>query len=198
MSLTTAVPLVLQDPGFLFWAPLLTAEPAHVAAGSTYDADVWTAAWISMGATENGSKVSSEIQVEPVYAAEFADPLRWSTITRKGSLGFAMLNFTLNNLKRAYNGGTIATVSGTGATLSSSLVGPTPGQEVRAMLGWESLDHTVRFIAYQTLNGGAVEVSNVKQPALAVIPCMFNFEVPSGAPNTPIKWYAAGTARLGT
>jgi hypothetical protein len=197
MSLTQATPLILQDPGFLFWAPLLTTEPTHAAAGSTYDADVWPVAWIPLGATEDGSQFSYQINAEAVYVAEFLDPVRWSTVSRAGSFSFNLANYTLKNLSRAYNGGTFSTVSGTGATLSTKLLPPSPGSEVRAMIGWESLDHTMRIVAYQCLNSGTVASAYKKPPAYAVAPCMFNFEVPPGAPQQPFAAYVAGVGRLG-
>lgn len=196
MPLSTATPLVLTDPGYLFWAPLASAEPTHAALASSYDADTWPVAWISLGATEDGSKLSYETKVEPIKAAEFLDPIRYSTVERSGSISFNCMNYTLNQIKRVFNGGTIATVSGAGVTLSSSYVLPTPGQEVRAMIGWESLDHTMRLICYQTINGGTIESAFKKAPAVAMLPCTFNFEVPTS--GNPIKFYAAGTARLGT
>jgi hypothetical protein len=200
MSLSTATPLILVDPGFLFWAPLLSTEPAYVAAASSYDLDVWPVAWINLGATEDGTKFKYSTKVEAIYVAEFLDPIRQATTERSGSLAFNLANYTLNNVKRVFNGGTIATVSGTGATTSSSYVPPNPGAEIRCMLGWESLDHTMRLIFYQTINSGTVEQAFGKAPAKAVLPCEFVFEVPPGAPNVPWKQYAAGpsTGRLGT
>lgn len=196
MSITTATPLILTDPGFLFWAPLSSSEPPHAALASTYDADVWPVAWISLGATEEGSQFKYATTIEAVEVAEFFDPVRWSTTKREGSFAFNLANYTLQNVKRVFNGGTIATVSGSGVTLSSSYVPPAPGAEVRAMLGWESLDHTTRLICYQTINGGEVESAFAKAPAKAVLPCEFKFEVP--ASGIPWKMYMAGTARLGT
>lgn len=196
MSLATATPVLLTDPGFLFWAPLLSTEPTHAALASTYDLDVWPVAWISLGATEDGSKFKYETTIEAVEVAEFFDPVKWSTTGRQGSFAFNLANYTLNNVKRVFNGGTLATVSGSGVTLSSSYVPPAPGGEVRAMLGWESLDHTTRLIAYQCINGGSVESAFQKAPAKAVLPCEFRFEVP--ASGIPWKMYGAGTARLGT
>lgn len=197
MSLSTATPLILTDPGFLFWAPLLTAEPTHAALASTYDLDVWAAAWIPLGATEDGSELNYETKIEPISVAELFDPVRWSTTERSGSIGFNLASFHLQQIKRVLNGGTIATVSGSGVTLSSSYLPPSPGSEVRCMLGWESLDHTVRMIAYQCINGTTVKMSFKKAPAYAVLPCVFNFEIPPGAPQQPFKLLAAGTARLG-
>lgn len=196
MSLSTATPIILTDPGFLFWAPLASTEPTHAALASSYDADPWPVAWIPLGATEDGSEFNYETKIEAVSVAEFFDPVRWSTTERSGSIGFNLASFDLNQVKRVLNGGTIATVSGTGATLSSSYVPPAPGSEVRCMIGWESLDHTVRLIAYQCINGTTVKMEFKKAPAYAVLPVVFNFEVP--ASGNPFKLYAAGVNRLGT
>jgi hypothetical protein len=197
MSLSTATPLILTDPGFIFTAILASTEPAHVAAASTYDADVWPVAWVNMGATEDGSKFSYKSNVEAISVAEFFDPIRWSTTSREGSFSFNLANYTLHNLRRALNAGTgaVTTVSGTGVTLSSALTPPAPGSELRTMVGWESLDHTLRFIAYQCINGGTIESAYKKAPAFATIPFELNFEVP--ASGIPFKFYGAGTGRLG-
>jgi hypothetical protein len=61
------------------------------------------------------------------------------------------------------------------------------------MLGWESLDSTMRIIVYQGVQGGAIKTSFDKAPKYATIPCEFNFEVP--AAGTPFKFYTAGTTR---
>jgi hypothetical protein len=133
--------------------------------------------------------------VEPITVAELLDPVRIITTGRSGSFSFALANYTLQNLKRVFNGGTVATVSGSGVTLSSSYVPPSPGAEVRAMLGWESLDHTLRLIMYQTINSGAVESSYRKGAEFATLACEFQFETPTS--GIPWKAYGAGTARLG-
>jgi hypothetical protein len=195
MSLTTAVPLILTDPGFLFWAPVLTTEPTHAALASTYDLDVWSASWIPLGATEDGTEFNYETKVEAIQVAEFFDPIKYSTTERSGSIGFNLASFHLNAIKRVLNGGTLATVSGSGATLSSSYVPVVPGAEVRCMIGWESLDHTVRMICYQVINGSTLKLAYKKAPAFATLPVVFNFEIP--ASGIPFKVYAAGTARLG-
>ncbi len=204
MSLVTATPNILTDPGFLFIAPLNSTEPTHAVLTSTYDADAWPAAWINLGATEDGSEFSYETKVEPVSVAEFFDPIRYSTTERSGSIAFNMADVTLKNLSRALNSGigtaaanpaSITTVSGAAATLSSVFTPVAPGSEVRCMIGWESLDHTMRLVAYKCINGGSVKITNKKAPALATLAVNFQFEVPSN--GIPFKLYAAGTVRLG-
>jgi hypothetical protein len=196
MALSYATPLILTDPGYLFWAPLLSAEPTHAALASTYDADTWPIAWIPLGATEDGSKLAYDTKVEPIRVAEFFDPIRYATVERSGSISFMLTNYTLNTIKRVFNGGTLSTVSGAGVTLSSKYLLPTPGAEIRAMIGWESLDHTMRVVMYQAINSGTIEQAFQRAPAKALLPCTFNFEVPTS--GQPIAYYAAGTARLGT
>ena len=189
---TTATPNVLTDPGYLFWAPLGSSEPTNTVAGSKFT-DAWPVAWLSLGATEDGSEFNYEINVEAVRAAEFLDPIKWATTERNGNISFTMVNWTLTNLKYAMNGGTLTLVSGTGATALNSYTPPTPGSEVRAMIGWESLDSTVRLVMYQAINSGTVTSSFKKAPDKAGIAAQFNFEVPSS--GTPWKAYTAGTAR---
>jgi len=195
MPVTLATPTILTDPGYLLWAPLLSTEPTNTVVGSVFT-DTWPGAWINLGATEDGSKFKYESKVEAIMVAEFFDPIRYATTERTGSFAFSTAHYTLNNLKRVFNGGTLATVSGSGTTLLSSYVPPTPGNEVRAMIGWESLDATMRIICYQTLQGGSMETEFKKAPDKAIIPAEFQFEVP--ASGIPYKIYTAGTARVGS
>jgi hypothetical protein len=189
---TTATPNVLVNPGYLFWAPLASTEPTNTVAGSKFT-DSWPVAWISLGATEDGSEFNYETSVEAVRVAEFFDPIQWATTERNGNIGFTLVDWTLANLKRVLNGGTLTVVSGTGATTLSSFTPPAPGSEVRSMIGWESYDSTVRIIMYQTINSGSIASAFKKAPDKAGFACQFNFEVPSG--GQPFKVYTAGTAR---
>lgn len=189
---TTAVPNVLTDPGYLFWAPLASTIPTNTVVGSKFT-DSWPVAWISLGATEDGSQFNYESTVEPIRAAEFFDPIRYSTTDRTGNISFTLVDWTLANLKRVLNGGALTVVSGTGATTLSSFTPPVPGAEVRSMIGWESLSNDVRIIAYQCLNGGNIQSSFRRAPNKAGMACTFNFEKPSA--SEPFIVYTAGTAR---
>lgn len=189
---TTGTPNILKDPGYLFWAPLLSAEPANTVVGSKFT-DAWPGAWLSLGATEDGSEFDYETKIDDISVAEFFDPISYSTVSRKGSFGFNLADYTLANWKRAMNGGSLVVVSGTGTTQLNSFVPPTPGAEVRAMLGWEALDNTMRIIVYQCLQGGAVKTKFAKAPKYSVIPVEFSFEIP--AAGNPFKFYTAGTSR---
>jgi hypothetical protein len=192
---TTAVPNLLQDPGYLFWAPLASTEPTNTVAGSEFT-DSWPVAWISLGATEAGSTFNYSSSIEAVRVAEFFDPIRYATTERSGSISFAMADWTLQNLKRALNGGAVTVVSGTGATTLSKYEPPEPGSEVRCMIGWESLDSTTRIVMRQCIQGGEISSEFVKAPDYAKIAATFNFEYPTGA--KPFTVYSAGTARAGS
>src|SRR5688572_29213817 len=98
-------PAVLTDPGYLFIAPLLSTLPTNTVAGSVFT-DAWAAAWLPLGATEEGSTFSYETTVEPITVAEFFDPISYRTTGRAGSIAFNLANFGLSNYRRALNGGT--------------------------------------------------------------------------------------------
>jgi hypothetical protein len=189
---TTTLPNLLRDPGYLLWAPIGSTLPTFTVVGSKFT-DAWPVAWLSLGATEDGSEFSYSTKLSPLLVAEFFDPIQWATTDRTGSFTFALANYTLTNLSRAYNGGTLSVVSGSGTTQLNRLTPPTPGTEVRAMLGWESLDGTLRTICYQTINGTDIKSAYKKVPAKATIPCVFNFEIP--AAGAPFDMWSAGTGR---
>lgn len=189
---TTAVPQILSDPGFLFYAPIGTSIPTNTVVGSKFT-DAWPVGWISAGATEDGSSFKYEVNIEPVKVAEFFDPIRYSTTERSGSLAFNMASFELAKIKFALNGGTLTVVSGATTTQLNSYTPPVPGTEVRTMLGWESTDGTVRVVIGQAINGGTMQFDNKKAPAFAAIATEFSFEIPSS--GFPFTLYTAGTAR---
>lgn len=189
-----ATPFLIRDPGYLFWAPAATTEPAHTTAASKFT-DAWPVAWIPMGATQEGTAFKWESPQEPIYAAEFLTPLAYAAGEQSGSIGFGLLDFTLKSIQRALNGGPPTTVSGTGATLTSKIEPPDPSEIVRSMIGWESLDNTLRIVGRQCINASAIEANFKKGTDVGILPCEFNFERPSGAKSWAI--YSAGIARLG-
>jgi hypothetical protein len=194
MAHSVATPTVLTDPGMLWIAVLATAAPTNTVTGSVFTDDP-AAAWIPLGATEEGSTLSYQTNVEAIRVAEFFDPIRWATTERNGSIAFNLANYTLSNYNRAMNGGVAALVatSGTGATSLFTVEPVAPGAEVRCMILWESTDRTVRVMLRQVIQGGAIESAFQKAPSLATIPCTFNMEVPTGA--QPFIMWGAGTAR---
>lgn len=192
MPLSTTTPNILQDPGFLFYAPTGTTFPTNTVTGSKFT-DAWPVGWVQIGATEDGSEFQYETNVEAVKVAEFFDPIKYNTTERSGSFAFNMADWKLSLVKLALNGGTLTVVSGTGATTLSSYTPPAPGSEARTMLGWESLDSTVRIVVEQAINSGSISMAFKKAPAMAVIPCNFNFEIPTS--TFPFKFFTAGASR---
>lgn len=189
-------PFVLTDPGYLFIAPLASTVPANTVAASKFT-DAWPAAWLPLGATEEGSTFSYSSTVEPIKVAEFFDPISYRTTERAGSIAFNLADFTLSNYRRALNGGVAALAATSGATADvylGTLEPPDPGAEVRAMIGWESLDNTLRLVCRQTIQGGEVSSAFKRAPQKALIPCTFNLEVPASA--KPWVMWSAGGDRL--
>ncbi len=187
---------LLTDPGYLWIAPIGTAAPTNTVAGSVFT-DAADAAWIPLGPTQDGTSFTYSTEVASISVAELADPVTYVTTSRAGNMSFNLANFTLSNYRRALNGGIAALTasSGTGATALYTVEPPEPGSEVRAMLLWESLDQTVRIFARQVLQGGEVtsEFRKTAGDTSAVIPCTFNFEVPTSGKVFSI--YGAGAKR---
>lgn len=194
---STATPNVISDPGYLFVAPVGTALPTNTVVGSVFT-DAWAAAWVNVGATADGSVFSWQTTVEPVFVAELFDPVKIPVTAASGSMSFALADYTMKNMARALNSGpsAVATVSGTGTTLLSSLEPPDPSAIVRQMIGWESLDATLRFVGRQVINASTIESAFKKAPDLALIPVEFQFERPAAAKSW--IFYSAGTVRVGS
>lgn len=195
MARTVATPTVLTDPGFLWIAPLGTAEPTNTVAGGVFTDDP-AVAWLPLGATTEGSTFAYSTSVEPIRVAELFDPVRYATTERGGSIAFNLADWTLSNYRRALNGGVAAltATSGTGATALTELEPPDPGEEVRSMILWESTDQTLRLLIRQALQGGEVSSAFTRAPDYASIPCTFNLEMPTTGAK-PFKFSAAGTDR---
>jgi hypothetical protein len=118
---------VLSDPGYLWMAPLGTAEPTTAVVAGKFS-DALPAAWVPLGATTEGSTFSYSTSIEAIRVAEYFDPIKYSTTERNGSIAFNLANFTLSNWKRALNGGVAAlTSTGTTGTELTTFEPPAPG-----------------------------------------------------------------------
>lgn len=188
------VPNVLSNPGYLFIAPLASSVPSNTVVGSVFT-DAWPGAWLPLGATADGSTFSYQTTVQPLEVAEFFDPIKYFTTDRAGSIAFNLTNFGASNYNRALNGGVAAVTatSGSGTTALYTVQPPAVGAETRCMIGWESLDNTLRLVCYQTLQGGALASAFQKPPAIAVVPCTFNLEIPTS--GIPFSLWGAGATR---
>lgn len=186
-----ATPTLLTDPGYLYWAPIGSTLPTNTVSGSVFT-DTWPVAWIALGMTEAGTKFTPTLTVSPVAAAESFDPIAYRTTDRATTIEFMLKSFTATNLSRAMNGAPTVVTGSTGTTLTS-INPPSPGQEVRAMIGFESLDSTFRLVCYQVINSGSLEFDFQKAPANTNIPWAANLEKPAG--TQPFTMWTAGVAR---
>ncbi len=177
--------------GWLLWAPLGTSVPACTVSGSAFT-DAWPAGWVLLGVTREGHEMSYEIETENVESAEYLDPLAVVTTGRTSGMSFELMQIHATNLKRALNGGTIAT-SGAGATLRSEYTPPAVGQEVRCMIGWESQDSTERVYAEQAFQTGSLTIARRKGADNAGLPLEWTFE--PAADGQPFHYISAGAVR---
>jgi hypothetical protein len=183
--------MLLTDPGYLFRAPLGTAEPTWTVVGSVFS-DAWPGAWIPMGATDDGSTFNYETTIEAVSVAEFFDPVKQVVTERNGSFAMALADITATHMSWSLNKAA-GTITGATTTLMNIVEPPVPGGELRCMVGWESLDNTVRLLCRQVISASAIELANKKAPEKATIPMEFRFEVPTGL--QPFKFGFAGATR---
>jgi len=190
-AVSVPIDAIALGPGYLYWAPLDSDLPTNTVAGGVFT-DVWPAAWLLFGATDDGSEFSYSPATDNVEVAEYYDPVAVVSTGREISITFDLAQVHATNFKRALNGGALVT-TGTGATMLSEYSPPEVGAEVRSMVGWESQDSTERLIMYQCFQTGDVNVSRKKGADKATIPVEFHAEKPSGLP--PFKYWAAGPAR---
>lgn len=181
----------LTGPGILYTAPLLTAEPTSTVTGSVFGT-TWTT-WLPVGSTADGWSFSDEITVENIEASETYYPVRRVTTGRAAEMTVVLQEYTISNLKRALNTGTVTT-TGSGATMFNEIVPPAVGAEVRLMWGWQSEDNTVRFIAGQALQTGNIGTTFTKGATTASLSLTLGLELPP-AVAFPYKIQTAGATR---
>ena len=183
--------LYLTGPGILYTAPLATAEPTSTVTASAFSTTAW-ASWTAVGSTAEGWSFKDEIKTDDVEAAESYYPVRTITTGRAASADMTLQEISASNLKKALNTGT-ATITGTGATTLTEIVPPTVGSEIRSMWGWQSEDNTVRWIIYQALQVGSLDIKFTKGATPAQLSFTLKLELPSG--GTPYKIQLAGATR---
>lgn len=157
-------------PGYLYLSPVGTTEPTDLVTAWT----TVSAAWAGLGYTDDGSEFDYQLSADPVPVAEELDPIINAPTGRAMSVQFSMAEITATNLKRVFNGGTI-----TSATGCVYFEPPALGTEVRVMLGFESEDHTERWIYRQCFNTGQVALPRKKGASKAVLPTTFQLEKPA-------------------
>lgn len=195
MPPAVARPNLLADPGFLWIAPIGTADPTPTVTAGVFS-DTIPAAWLALGATTEGSEFTYGMGVEPVRAAEFPDPITYFDGEREGNIAFALMNWTLTNVRRALNGGIAAIVpAGVAGSELAELEPPAVGTRVRSMILWQSTDDTVRLVLRQVFNGSELTLGARRSPDVASIPFQFQLETPATGVK-PWKMWTAGTTRV--
>jgi len=169
-------------PGYLYIAPLGTTEPTDLA---TAWATV-SASWVAIGYTAQGSEFDYQLNTSPVMVAEELDPISNASDGRSSMLKFVMSEITATNLKRASNGGTITTGSGI-----VTFEPPDLGTETRTMLGFESEDHSERWVFRQCLMTGQLQILRQKGANNATMACEFTLEKPATGSRLFKAIYAA-------
>ena len=182
----------VTGPGILYAAPLATAEPLSTVTASTFATTAWPAAWVAVGSTGDGFTFKDTITTAPVNAAESYYPVKVITTARAAQVDVILQEFHAANLKLALNT-SAAIISGTGATLLTTINPPMVGSEVRSMWGWQSQDDTIRFIAYQALQTGALTVKFTKGAVPAQLSMQLDLELP--ATGFAYAIYLAGASR---
>lgn len=184
-------PQLLTDPGFLYWAPLGSPLPSGLSTANAFT-DTWPISWIPLGMTDSGTDIDITMTTSPITAAEVIEPLAYRTTDRTGMMSFMLKSVTAANLARAFNGAA-TTVTGTAGSTITQVDPPVVGSETRAMLGFESLDSTFRFVAFQVFNSGDIKLAFNKAPATTAIPWKAMLEKP--ALTLPWRAWTAGMAR---
>lgn len=157
-------------PGYLYAGPLGTTEPVDLVTAWT----AVSAAWIALGYTATGSEFDYQLATAAVNVAEEIDPVVNAVDGRTSSLTLSLAQLTATNLKLAMNGGVITTGSGI-----VTIEPPDFGTEVRTMLGFESEDHTERWVWRQAIMNGQMKIVRAKGAANATIASAFALEKPA-------------------
>lgn len=186
---------IATGPGYWFHGDLGSALPANTVVGSVFTDD-WSAVsgWHLGTVTRDGTVFVYGVDTENILSAEYFDPLQVVTTGRTVQFRLEPMVVTATWVRRFLNGGTLST-SGAGTTLLSTYTPPSPGAEIRCMLGWESQDNTERLVIEQAFQTGSMEISRRKNggDTNASFPAEFTAEVPGS--GFIFRYFTAGTAR---
>jgi hypothetical protein len=175
--------------GTLYAAPIGTAEPVAVTGA-------WQTGWQALGYTDQGSVFTYTPAFEEVVVEEEYWPLRQSANGAKAEMTFALAESTAANLALALNAGigTGVLTSATGNNPDGSVwvEPPVIGQEVRIMIGWDSLVEGAaqpspgavpfgRLIMRQCLQTGALSETHRRGSNKRMYACTFSVEKPPNA-----------------
>lgn len=167
-------------PGYLYVNPLLDADEPVNLTDDWADVDP---GWILLGYTETGSEFNYALTSGNVEVAEELDPVLISTTGRTSTVTFTMAEMTASNLALAMNGGVIIIAENTPGTDPDIVIVEPPdiGSEVRVMIGFESEDHTERWVMRQCFQTGTMKIVRAKGTTIAGIAVVFSLEKPATA-----------------
>lgn len=174
--------------GTLYAAPLGTTEPTAVTGA-------WPSGWVPLGYTDSGNTWTYTPATSPVTVAEELLPVKNATTGVTATAAFSLAEATARNMILALNAGVGTPGSGTG--LVSGTTGtngdgsiwvepPVLGNEVRIMLGWDSLPEAAtsgtnpfgRAIWRQCFQTGALTKTRQSGANKVLITCTFSLEKP--------------------
>ena len=160
-------------PGYLRTGPLDAVEPTNLV-------DTWESfdpRWILLGYTETGSEFNYALATGEVVVAEELDPVFVSTTGRTASVVFNMAELTASHLTLAMNGSPLDIDTSDPAHVI--VEPPDLGREQRYMFGFESEDHSERWIYRQCFQSGTLKIARAKGNTVATIAATFSLEKPS-------------------
>lgn len=173
--------------GTLYVAPVGTTEPTSVTGA-------WAAGWQPLGYTDQGSVFTFTPAFQEVTVEEEYYPLRQSPNGAKAEMTFALAEATAQNMLIVLNAGVgttqVATATGTNPDGSIWVEPPIIGQEVRLMIGWDSLVEGAaqptpgtipfgRMIMRQCLQTGAVSETHRRGSNKRMYAATFSVEKPA-------------------
>jgi hypothetical protein len=172
MSFTFPIPEILTDPGALFAAPEGNVCPPPVAerfGGHSYSTfGAWPAPWRALGATLTGSVLRWDAELKRSQIQEKRTP--------RGTVDFTLCSVTAENLALLLGvpvGISSQDVAYVGDAIAASIATP---QGVPFVLGWESLDHTVRYVITDAKMHSKIMFDCTKAPKLIELECHVTFE----------------------
>jgi hypothetical protein len=159
-------------PGYLYINAIGGTEPTDLITAWT----ALTVPWTALGYTDSGTTFKYTLATSPVQVAEELDPISIQTTGRTAEVDFLLAEMTATNLSRALNAPSSSITAGSGIV---SFEPPDLGTEVRRMIGWESEDHSERWIFRQCFQTGTMQIVRQKGAANATIATTFTLEKPA-------------------
>jgi hypothetical protein len=165
------VDAIKLGPGLLYVAPIGTTEPTTLTGALAVE-------WVAIGYTESGTEQNHDLAISPVYVAEELWPVRHVVETAQLRVNFEAAELTAENLRRAWNGGTVTSPSGGYVKFTPP---GTNAAMVRRMLVWQADDNEERWLFRRVFNASGFAVPRRRGNDKARIPMSFALEKPESA-----------------